>query len=399
MTLYRTDGTPARVYRTDGTEVWGTPDPPEPPEPLTERRFMTRAGVAFGSTAATADAITYTVVLPVMADSRDLQLIYGDGRDEDGAVTIQHVEATVRGSTYPVLFDGAASTNLRSTRRGRDNGPRSLAISDTLEVESGLGEEIVVRTTFAASSTGHPTQRGFAQATGPLAVTGMVRASTPTVLVLGDSIAESQYVLYRPGTLITAGLESAGVPFVNGSITARHFPGGPGPDFNMPTDGFTHVLSELGFNNLHMLYGNGKGWALNAGVPAIRTWAHYASLGVPVWQTTTTPNTSGPWDRLDTQVPATSTPDRIGWNTWLRDGAPILDGAPAPGIPAAVRVGQVGHPLAGVLELADALESSRNSGLWRVDLGVLTPDGSHPNAVGHAHGASYVREWAETLTV
>ncbi len=41
--------------------------------------------------------------------------------------------------------------------------------------------------------------------------------------------------------------------------------------------------------------------------------------------------------------------------------------------------------IAGVttLEVADAVESSRNSGKWRVDLGVIAPDGIHENALGN----------------
>lgn len=37
-----------------------------------------------------------------------------------------------------------------------------------------------------------------------------------------------------------------------------------------------------------------------------------------------------------------------------------------------------------VLEVADTVESARNSGKWRVDLGALTPDGTHENGLGNA---------------
>ena len=44
-----------------------------------------------------------------------------------------------------------------------------------------------------------------------------------------------------------------------------------------------------------------------------------------------------------------------------------------------LRAGAVGHPLAGYIEVADTVESARNSGLWKAG---YSGDGTHPNTVG-----------------
>lgn len=98
---------------------------------------------------------------------------------------------------------------------------------------------------------------------------------------------------------------------------------------------------------------------------------------------------------MGTDVPYTSSTD--GWTTvagqtatdvawrdaingWLRDGAPLLEGAPAlSGGAGAVRAGDAGHPLIGVCDIAAAVEVSNPSGMvWNVSSGVPTPDGVHP---------------------
>ena len=96
------------------------------------------------------------------------------------------------------------------------------------------------------------------------------------------------------------------------------------------------------------------------------------------------------WQTLDGQT-ATRT-DRVHFNQWLRDGAPLSGGAPvAVGTAGADRcpVAQngviireaegAGHPLAGVTDIADAVESSQDSGLWKTGWPASAyQDGLHP---------------------
>lgn len=392
--LYSTDGQPVSVYTTDGTLVWG--DSPQPE--LTEYRIISRGGVSAVNSAPGDTERTYTMNLPVWSRAKDVTLIWGDGRRMDTTTTLSaHVE--YGGVTYPVTFGGQVSAPLVAAFSGRDRSPRHLLESDPLPIQARAGQTLTVRTTLAANPDGHPHQRAFGNVTGPLAVGGFTTGDTPAVLVIGDSISESGYAAYPPGTAITRALESRSVPFVHGGIWAITFPQGDGPDYNLPSAGVTHVLCETGFNDINMRWANGAGWEANCGVGAVRTWTAYAALGLSVWQTTTTPNTTGTWSTLEGQTPAPSTPDRIGWNRWLRDGAPLSDGVIVPtGTVAAVRVGDPGHPLAGVIELADTLESARDSGLWRVDHGPLTTDGTHPRETGHALMAAALEPWVASLS-
>ncbi|MDR6954109.1 hypothetical protein J2X65_003477 [Ancylobacter sp. 3268] len=108
------------------------------------------------------------------------------------------------------------------------------------------------------------------------------------------------------------------------------------------------------------------------------------------FQTTLTPETTS----TDNFATANGQTARSGFSTsgngvreqlndWLRDRAPLIGGAPAPaltGASGAVRAGEAGHPLYGVFEVADQVETARNSGRWKVDgtANKWTADGIHP---------------------
>lgn len=87
-------------------------------------------------------------------------------------------------------------------------------------------------------------------------------------------------------------------------------------------------------------------------------------------------------------------------NDWIREGAPVDSNlaAVAVGTTAAgtLRAGDAGHPLVGYFETADAVETARNSGKWKVDgtANKYTSDGVHPNALGHQTMAdASVAQW------
>jgi hypothetical protein len=116
----------------------------------------------------------------------------------------------------------------------------------------------------------------------------------------------------------------------------------------------------------------------------ITIWKLLAGYGIKTWQTTIAPHTSSTdaWATIGNQTilnPSTDNAPRITFNNWVRDGAPMLAGvAVAAGSNATgtLRAGQSGHPLAGYMELADVVESSRDSGYWRVDKVRTVTDGS-----------------------
>ena len=121
-------------------------------------------------------------------------------------------------------------------------------------------------------------------------------------------------------------------------------------------------------------------------VNAITAWAWNEAEGPRVWQATVSPSadsTDG-WTTLEGQTPRAALPYRQAFNEWLRDGVPLAGGAPAEvGDPDAVRAGEDGHLVAGIIDQAAQVESEPGSGILRVDHGPLTSDGGHPNATGH----------------
>ncbi|AGL13874.1 SGNH/GDSL hydrolase family protein [Actinoplanes sp. N902-109] len=112
----------------------------------------------------------------------------------------------------------------------------------------------------------------------------------------------------------------------------------------------------------------------------------YATTLIP--RTTSTDS----WATTANQTPLTSgsnpEANRVAINDWIRDGAPldpITRAVAATGTSGALRAGATGHPLLGYFEVADTVETARNSGLWKVNgtANYLTNDGIHPTAAGN----------------
>ena len=117
--------------------------------------------------------------------------------------------------------------------------------------------------------------------------------------------------------------------------------------------------------------------AVQAGKLAL--WVQLNSAGLSVWGVTCTPYTtsSDSWATTANQTlylagsgsggTATGELCRLGYNAWLRAGAPIVGGvAVAVGTAGALTIGVAGHPLAGFIDCAGQAESAPNSGLWSV---------------------------------
>lgn len=153
--------------------------------------------------------------------------------------------------------------------------------------------------------------------------------------------------------------------------------------------GPTHILCELGVNGISAGFATWSSHLLGTGTKG--AWGSLAAFGVPIYQTTITPQTtsSDAWATVNNQTVASAGNEtaRLAANAWLRDGAPITASPAAGGTVAAVgasgvlRAGQTGHPLAGIIEVADLAESARDSGKWKAG---YTGDGTHPNATGAA---------------
>jgi lysophospholipase L1-like esterase len=100
----------------------------------------------------------------------------------------------------------------------------------------------------------------------------------------------------------------------------------------------------------------------------LTAWQQLDQAGIRVWHTTATPRTSSTdaWATVGNQTDLWTAGVRAALNDWIRT------------IPA---------PLAGYFEVADTVESARNSGKWAAN---LTIDGVHPTAAAHTLMAAAV---------
>ncbi len=152
----------------------------------------------------------------------------------------------------------------------------------------------------------------------------------------------------------------------------------------------THVLNQDGINDL-------QGGAALATVQsrAITAWRDRATWGRPQYQSTITPlatTSSDNWTTVAGQTLHGNAAVRVTYNAWLRDGAPmhlsggtwIVDAVGATGdhvarapywtntggvASATEATGNVAHLLSGIIEVSDAIESTRDSGRFGISLG------------------------------
>lgn len=133
------------------------------------------------------------------------------------------------------------------------------------------------------------------------------------------------------------------------------------------------------------IYVNGSSLAaIQAGL--IAEWRRCSTGGSRVVPATITPRatSSDSYATLDGQSIVSGDTTRVALNDWIRDGCPmdtshnaLATGASGSGV---IRIGNVGHPVFGYAEVADLVESSRNSGKWKIAGtlgGVPTTDGTH----------------------
>lgn len=134
--------------------------------------------------------------------------------------------------------------------------------------------------------------------------------------------------------------------------------------------GCTHALENYGRND----WGNSATLAqVQASRLAIATY--FSARGVKVYAATNIPGTTSTdgWRTTANQTVTGGEAVRVALNNWIRGGAPISAGvAVAVGTSGALLMGQVGHPYSGYFELADPVESSRDSGKFKVPVRSIT---------------------------
>lgn len=194
-----------------------------------------------------------------------------------------------------------------------------------------------------------------------------------SVAQLGDSFSREDWG--------TRALQIIGAAWSNLAQGAEKVPTGL-PEGRLPTTTGVPYPTLLAFYG-----GNSSTLSYDAQVALhIGHWDALATTGARIATCTLHPYSlsTDSWATVEGQTADTyREPARSQRNDWLRDGAP-LDSATRQGLPegttdpAAVRIGEPGHPIHYPLfDIADHTETTRNSGIWRVEGGAWTSDGTH----------------------
>lgn len=235
----------------------------------------------------------------------------------------------------------------------------------------------------------------------PVAVIGKTRPSTVCPALIGDSIAASghdQFGWWR--------LAVGNAPALSYGRNARTFGGTDDGRMGDTLRAATHALVEYGSNDLRNAGGTDyTGTWSNARATYAYIDAH--NPGIPMYQSTCLPvvDTSDMCATLAGQTVGTTTL-RVHWNAWLRDGAPIdpvTKAALAVGA-SGLRCGDVGHPLAGIIDTAATVEEGgieAPTGKWRIGPGGVSwgGDGTHPTDAGQVQMAVPTKAWHDALVV
>lgn len=322
------------------------------------------------------------------------------------------------GAIYPLTWAGASTVTLPSggsalsdpvltgLTPGAPIGVRFF--SDSPQMPAGqirtdqfqLGNHLA-DATWTVANTGTDSHQ-----TTPLGILGTTTADQIVPMLLGDSIAEAG--LFKPYFNIPysgwfrEASDALYLPAIGFGIYGSRFDSRKDTSYSAwGLSAGTHAMCEFGVND----FGDYT-------LPVVKTnalayWEYILNLqpGLPMWQTTATPvtNSIDGWTTLSGQSIGPRATNRVAWNGWIKDGCPLAPGASAPadtGTSGALRAGQAGHPLRGVIDLGGSVESSTDSGLWRVDLGPLTGDGTHPNLPAGNNAMSPVaKAWMASLTL
>lgn len=232
---------------------------------------------------------------------------------------------------------------------------------------------------------------------GPCAVIGRNDSkSNLSIAIMGDSIAygqgEANYIVNNVGLGPIARALNGNFNYLNFSFSGESI-----NTFSGVTDGLryillqgcTHLISNLGINNMV----NSESAATIKG-KLIAMWVAVAAAGMKCYHTTITPSVTGSVFGLDTQTVTAYEAVRVDVNDWLRDDAPMLNGAAvATGSSAAgtLRAGDTGHPLTYVFDVTGQVESSLNSGKWK-------QDADSARAVNWASGAWHITSATDQFT-
>jgi lysophospholipase L1-like esterase len=338
------------------------------------------------TTAVTGGQTHMTVHTP-LGDIDNMQLIYGNHKSASSIDEANTNDITVQcsletgGVIIPLFFQGKKTVVI---------APGGIAVTDPVGITIPGGTDFIIRSFVQADGGAYP--RGYAnygRVTGnivesgtytpnsldgysPMCVIGNTTA--PSILIVGDSVGDgtgdTNYTLngrsiLNKGFATRAFCETKN--FVNLSrsgMQLAHYADIRSMAIRGRLAGYAkYAIVQLGLNDMR------TGGALQtAKNNALALWQTLSDKGLLVYQTTITPESTSTdsWATVENQTTKSFNPTRIAFNDWVRS-------TPA--------------PLSGYLDMADAVETARNSGIWKA---AYTGDGIHPLAAGHIAMAAAV---------
>jgi hypothetical protein len=245
-------------------------------------------------------------------------------------------------------------------------------------------------TSVDKTTSGYIAASTFSWGYGPSAIVGTNSTNTKVWAVRGDSIPSGQGDNPSDfGYMVRAAI-TAKKPLIRATQGGERGAAGVGPGYRSAfIDGATDVIWEYATNDFYT--GDGTLSAAFVMSTTLVAAAEAASRGARFWVQTIFPrnNSTDNWATLANQTFDTNiTAQRTIYNDWVRAGCPV--DANGQGVPAGTSGSTPSALVSGYVDVADAVENSRNDNKWKVNgsANYLTADGTHPTAAGHILAAA-----------
>ncbi|MCA0754896.1 SGNH/GDSL hydrolase family protein [Paenibacillus sp. N4] len=376
---------------------------PEEGEYVIRRMCVGTRGQVYksGLSPGTETSATYRYKYTAGCDCYDPALVFGNFRAEiggdlpgDNDITVKaSIEYTApNGSTlyFPVYFGQERSTVIK---------PGAIIESDPLALTLPKGVVFYVRTYVSVASLGQKwpvglttiAANGDQKAAGsdatagaamsnifefgyhPILITGIQSDPVPTILMVGDSIVAGQGDSPNDMGYLVRALNG---PFGNYPYTNIARQGTEADSLVNKTDRIRIMLAKY---HTHAVVNYGTN-DINNAVALATKQSYVVALceelrmrGLDVWHVTCTNRTTSTdsWATTGNQTPvqyfeAGANSKRAQWNAWIRSMPAHIDG---------------------YFDVADALETARDSGIWKAG---KTADGVHPNQSGFIDAAAAI---------
>jgi lysophospholipase L1-like esterase len=376
--------------------------------PCATRPGLIRGYLPQGQSNGTDTAANYRAKHVTVTKATAIRLVYANENNSGtgsltGTITLSSA-IEITGDVVPVTFGGQMTVPL---------GPGAMAISDPIFVGFAAGVTFYTRTHVSASAgTVWAFNRYLESANTDAVETGTTTPATTDKTLPGSTTVTSatghglvpvailttdrqRATVNGIGDSIIIG-NSDGISYTDQGFLARACLAGNVPFLNLGRSGESGVNTWIGGTNVSVTLGRrtraelmaiGDYQVDNYGINDIQNnvvttlaamqtgvlarWQSLVDRGLRLYACTVTPKTTSTdsWATTVNQTKALTGAQetlRTQYNDWVRT------------LPA---------PLTGYFDTADAVETARNSGIWKAG---YAADGLHPNATGHAALAAVI---------